>query len=309
MGSSLSSPPQRLVSVGVPIRNGAATLRRALDSIVAQTYENLEIIISDNQSSDDTESICREYASRDPRVRYMRQSQPLTAVENFRAVADASHGEFFIWAAYDDLRDSNYVETLLRGLDRHPGASICFSEAAEFTSLEAHEAAARIQHRFQTLGLSFMDVVRQQTSTYCVHVYGLIRSSYLREYPWFSPTEGWDVSLLFWLAMRGPFVFEPGTTFTYFRPAEGVSNEQRALINNFRRLSFWWPEDLAWACAGAIADATRRKGEPIHRGRAFAVMYFHILQGWRGIVARWTPRPVIKVYRLVRPRRRAPASA
>ncbi len=304
----MSSPQHRLVSVGVPVRNGATTLRRALDSVVAQTYANLEIIISDNQSSDETESIGREYAGRDRRVHYVRQAEPLTAVQNFRAVALASRGEFFLWAAYDDLRDPNYIETLLRGLDRHADASICFSEAAEFTSLEGHAAAERIQHRFQTLGLSFMDVVRQQTSTYCVHVYGLIRARYVRGYPWFSPTEGWDVALLFWLAMRGPFVFEPGTTFIYFRPAEGVSNEQRALINNFRPLSFWWPEELAWACAGAIAEGTRRAGRPIHRARAVAVMYFHILQGWRGIVARWTPRPVVKMYRFVRPRR-ARASA
>ena len=53
-----------------------------------------------------------------------------------------------------------------------------------------------------------------------------------------------------------------------FRPAGELSNEQRALINNLRPLTFWWPEDLVWACAGAIADATRRNGHPIHRARA-----------------------------------------
>lgn len=304
----MSASTGPLVSVGVPVRNGAPTLRRALESIVVQTYANLEIVISDNASSDLTESICREYAARDSRIHYIRQPKPLTASANFRAPVDASHGEFFLWAAHDDVRDANYVETLLRGFSRHSGASICFGDVAEFDVLDAAEAARPVPHQFETVGLSFVEVVRQQTSNHCLHVYGLIPAAYLRDYPWFSPSEGWDVALLFWLAMRGPFVFEPGTTFTYFRPAAGVSIGGRSLSNNFRSLGFFSSEELAWACAAAVADASRRAGRPISRARALAVLYVHILQGFRGIVARWTPRPLVRAYRMLRPRRSVAAA-
>ena len=222
--------------------------------------------------SDETEAICREYAARNPRVRYVRQPRPLTAAENFRAVVDASHGEFFLWAAYDDLRDADYVEILLRGLDRHPDASICFSEVAEFTCAPGPRRGYTYSTSvFQTLGYSTHGD-RQAADLG-------VMPSHLR----FDPIELPAPTTRGSARLKGgtcrclaryarPFVFEPGTTFTYYRPAEGLSNEQRALVNNFRPLTFWWPEELAWACAGAIADGTRRAGHPIHRGRALAIM-------------------------------------
>ena len=63
-----------LVSVGVPVKNGAPQLCRALESVCGQTYKNLEILISDNASSDRTRQIGESYARQDPRVRYHRIS-------------------------------------------------------------------------------------------------------------------------------------------------------------------------------------------------------------------------------------------
>jgi glycosyltransferase involved in cell wall biosynthesis len=305
------SATRPLVSVGVPVRNGAAALGRALDSLVAQTYPHLEILVSDNASSDATEAIAREYAARDARVRYMRQPCAVDVVSNFRAPVEASRGEFFLWAAYDDVRDANYVETLLRGFERVPDASLCFSAVAEFNALDDANAARLVEHRFETLGLTFEQVARQQSSGYCLHIYGLIASAYLREYSWHAPSEGWDVPLLYWLAMRGPFVFEPGTRFTYFRPAAGRTIEARALENNFGRASAWWPEQLTWACACAVADGSRRAGRPIGFAYACAFLYFHVLPGGRGVVARWTPTAVRNLYRRAtnRPRLASPNQA
>lgn len=295
-----------LVTVGVPVRNGAETLARTLDSIVRQTYTNLEIIISDNQSSDGTEAICRQYAARDSRIRYIRQRAPLGVIDNFRAPVDASRGEFFLWAAHDDVRDDNYVETLLRGFARHPEASLCFGSVAEFSAPMSWNAAEPAQHSFQTLGFTFVDFVRQQTRTACAHIYGVIRTEHLRQYRWYQVDEGWDVVALFWLAMRGPFVAEPGTTLYYFRPPPGRSTHERAVGNNFRPLSPWWPEELAWACANAAVEASAASARPLGRVWAFSVVYWHILQGCKGLLCRVAPRPLLTMYRRVK-RRTNPA--
>ena len=91
-----------LVSVGLPVYNGERYLREAVDSVLGQTYVNLELVISDNASTDATEAICREYAARDPRVRYHRAERNRGAVWNFNRAFELARGEFFMWQAFDD---------------------------------------------------------------------------------------------------------------------------------------------------------------------------------------------------------------
>jgi len=98
------------VSIGMPVYNGEADIRSALNSLLEQTFSDFELIISDNASNDRTEAICREYAGRDSRIRYVRQSKNLGATENFLFVLDEAIGEYFMWAAADDLRSPDYLE-------------------------------------------------------------------------------------------------------------------------------------------------------------------------------------------------------
>ena len=97
----------------MPVYNGERFIRKALDSLLAQTFTDFELIISDNASSDRTEAICREYVARDPRVRYVRQSENRGALANFQFVLDEAAGEYFMWAAADDVWDSKFIEILL----------------------------------------------------------------------------------------------------------------------------------------------------------------------------------------------------
>src|SRR5712692_8229246 len=111
-----------LVSIGLPVYNGGAHLRRALDSLLGQDYAEIEIIVRDNESSDDTAAIVREYAARDARVRSFRNASNLGAVRNFELVLADAAGRYFMWAAHDDRWSSDYVGRLVQALDRHPGA-------------------------------------------------------------------------------------------------------------------------------------------------------------------------------------------
>ncbi|HEY9297142.1 MAG TPA: glycosyltransferase, partial [Phormidium sp.] len=77
-----------LVSIGMPVYNGDRYLRLALDSLLAQDYENFDLIISDNASTDKTQEICLEYAAKDSRIRYYRNQVNVGASENFKVVVD-----------------------------------------------------------------------------------------------------------------------------------------------------------------------------------------------------------------------------
>lgn len=97
------------VSIGMPVYNGEKSIREALDSLLAQTFTDFELIISDNASTDGTEAICREYVERDPRIRYVRQSENRGPIANFQFVLEEAVGEYFMWAAHDDERESFFV--------------------------------------------------------------------------------------------------------------------------------------------------------------------------------------------------------
>jgi glycosyltransferase involved in cell wall biosynthesis len=116
------------VSIGMPLYNGQRYLRGALSSLLAQDYPNFELIISDNNSHDDTESICREFQASDPRIRYIRQSENHGAPWNFKFVVEEARGDYFMWAAHDDLWDPTYLGKCLRTLRSRHGAVLCCTE-------------------------------------------------------------------------------------------------------------------------------------------------------------------------------------
>src|ERR1051325_3578852 len=108
------------VSIGLPVYNGARYLAPTLDAILAQTYTDFELIISDNASTDGTETICRDYAARDPRIRYLRQPQNIGAPPNHNFLVEQARGELFKWAAHDDLFGPKLIECCVRALDERP---------------------------------------------------------------------------------------------------------------------------------------------------------------------------------------------
>lgn len=105
------------VSIGLPVYNGEFLIREALDSLLGQSFTDIEIIISDNNSEDGTEAICREYSNKDSRVVYFRQEKNIGAANNFRFVLGKGTGKYFMWAAHDDYWDKKLIENSVNILD------------------------------------------------------------------------------------------------------------------------------------------------------------------------------------------------
>jgi glycosyltransferase involved in cell wall biosynthesis len=117
----------------LPVYNGARFLQEALDALLGQTWQDLELIISDNCSTDATREICERAAARDPRVRYMRQPENIGPTRNFAFVLQQARGEFFMWAAHDDRWDSGWIEALVARL--RAGAALAFGEVVQVDEL------------------------------------------------------------------------------------------------------------------------------------------------------------------------------
>jgi hypothetical protein len=126
----LSAPP--LLSIGVPVYNGERYLAEALESALAQDHPNLELLISDNASTDATPEICARFEG-DARVRYSRSPETTEPVANFARVLGMARGEYFTWLAHDDLLSSaTYASALLERLEENPDAALCASALTVF---------------------------------------------------------------------------------------------------------------------------------------------------------------------------------
>lgn len=289
--------PAPLVSVGLPVRNGADGLPRVLDGLLAQSFTDFEILISDNASTDDTERICRGYAAREPRISYVRQPRLLSVLENWRSTVDRSGGALFMFAAHDDFRSANYLEILTAALRDRPEASLAFSDVVEFADYDEALRLPRLAHDFDTTGLGLIPRLRKQTCIGCDHVYGLIRSEHLRTYPW-NDDVSWDVAFLAFLAVRGPLVYAPGATF-YYRRTPSQTIEARARETARGRVHRLQTARTAWLTAKAIAAAHRMNGTSRPVLLTFPAVLYFCMQGVRGMAASVTPGPLRAAYRFL----------
>jgi glycosyltransferase involved in cell wall biosynthesis len=110
------------VSFGLPVWNGEASIRKCLDSLLAQDFTDFEVVVSDNASTDGTGQILSEYAARDPRIRVSRNRENIGAIENFNLVFRRSRGEYFRWIGVTDWLEPNYASRCVEALDADPKA-------------------------------------------------------------------------------------------------------------------------------------------------------------------------------------------
>jgi glycosyltransferase involved in cell wall biosynthesis len=169
-------PPR--ASIGMPVFNRAATVERAIESVLAQTFVELELLVSDNASTDGTEAICRHYAERDARIRYTRHPATISGLENFRFVLEHARAPYFMWLPADDYVLPRLLELAVPVLDARPDV-VCASPQAEF--LEADGSRRPATGSFPLLGAP-----RENICRYLVdpmdnsRFYGLYRCDALR---------------------------------------------------------------------------------------------------------------------------------
>lgn len=141
-----------LVSIGMAVYNGERYIRQALDSLLAQDFENFELIISDNASTDKTQDICLEYTEKDKRIRYYRNQTNIGAPRNFDRVFELSSGEYFMWAAHDDYWKPRYLSSCLEAFNISEAIVLAGTECDSIDP-ETGELIL-IDEGFSTVGLS-----------------------------------------------------------------------------------------------------------------------------------------------------------
>ena len=116
--NSKTGHDEPLVSICIPTYNRHIKLARAVQKLATGRYKNLEIIISDNASTDDTQRVCSSLCAFDTRVKYFRHAENLGPTKNFEFARAQAKGKYFLWHGDDDYLDSDYIEKCVAELER-----------------------------------------------------------------------------------------------------------------------------------------------------------------------------------------------
>jgi len=203
------------VTIGLPVYNGQNYLAQTMDSLLAQTFRDFELVITDNASTDRTEVICREYAAADDRIRYHRNEENLGASANYNLVFELGRGDYFKWAAHDDLLAPTFLERCVEVLDNNPDVVLAYTQAKAIDDKgdvvkvypgKHHFASPVPRERFYEFVLDPHPVVA---------VFGLMRREVLGRTRLIGKYAGSDRPLLSELSLLGKFHEVPEHLFFY----------------------------------------------------------------------------------------------
>ena len=274
----MSSSHVPRVTIGVPAYNAARFLAVALDSLVSQTYADLEIIVVDNASTDATGDIVRDFAARDPRIRYVRNPQNIGAGRNFIRCVELTRTELFRWQSADDYSAPTFVERCVAVLDAHPDVAQAYPRAVLVD--ENGVELERYDEKISTLADSprerYLHVMRSIALVNAL--YGVMRTDLLRRTAIHGAYLGADVVVQEEIALYGKIWEIPEYLYfrrmhaaahsamsvaeknTFFNPGKPGRRELTAWRQLRERLGSVWRSPLSMGDKSRLAATLLRSG-------------------------------------------------
>lgn len=233
LGVNVGSYP--LVSIGLPTYNRPINLAQALQCLINQTYQNLEIIVSDNCSpNEEVEQLMRGIVKTDARIKYIRQDSNIGAIPNFNFVLEKATGKYFAWAADDDLCEKDFVEKLVNFMEKHPEVVLC---GCDVQSIDENGHLLEVS-RLDSIAISkkWTDVralfFRYPTSDIFFCIYGLYKTDALRRCDlkimsgWKSSGTNGEVPFLAKMTFWGKIAAIPEVLKTYTRHPDSIYHRE-----------------------------------------------------------------------------------
>ncbi len=217
------------VSILLPVYNGEKYVTEAIKSALAQSFAKIELVITDNASTDRTSDICQAFAREDSRVKYSRSFSNRGLAWNHNHAFLKSAGDYVMWMGSDDVLDKDYVQSCKCRLDSDHSAVVCFTN-----SFHVNERGERKRHVTENDTINSARASERfgriiQPEHWCDAIFGLMRREALDETRLHGPYADSDRVLLAELALRGTFAFIPDYLYTRRVHSEGTTWKARAL--------------------------------------------------------------------------------
>ena len=194
------------VSIGLPVYNGADWLGDTLNSLLSQSYSNIELIISDNASTDNTEQLCKDYAAGDKRILYIRNEYNMGVTENYNNVYRRSKGKYFKWASASDLCDKEFIKKCVNVLETNENVVLCYPKTKLFVGdvNNCEEYSDNLYLQQEMSSERFIALLNNIKLNNLMN--GVIRSNVLRKTCLHKNYLGSDINLMSELALYGKIV-------------------------------------------------------------------------------------------------------
>ncbi len=240
---------QPMLSIGMPVFNGQRFLETSVNALLDQTFTDFELIICDNASTDNTPTICDRLVAGDDRVRVIRHPANIGAAENFTAAFNHASGQFFKWAADDDLHQPRFVEACVDALQRHPDAVLAYARAESITAdgvVLRPDWGDRPQLADHDPVVRFTTALAPPRDPIPLPMFAVIRAEPLAATGLLVPMPEFDRALIAELSLHGPFIEVPDVLFGHrehnqrMGPALSADSAGAAmLLGRARRLPHW----------------------------------------------------------------------
>jgi len=218
--------PAPRVTIAIPVYNGANFLEQAASSVLRQTFADLELIIVDNASTDETSDICQRLAEQDKRVRYYRNERNLGAAPNYNRGLELARGTYFKWLAHDDWLSDNYLEACVEALDRYPEVVNAHGIPREMIDPETPFIDSEFTvPLWGVAGPIERHAMAMRMPRTCHAIFGLMRRNELEMTTLHKPYYSSDCNLVAEIALLGRFLLVPEAIF-YNRRHAGQSMAQ-----------------------------------------------------------------------------------
>jgi glycosyltransferase involved in cell wall biosynthesis len=215
-----------LVSIGIPTFNRAQSLRRAAASALAQSHTAIELVVSDNASTDDTARLCSELCARDPRVRCVRSPVNRGPTANFNTLFERARGEYVMMLSDDDWLDPHYVERCLQVLRERPDHALVCGLARYVAGEQVVRGGASLQLQQPHAGERIVEYLRHVDENGLF--YGLMPTAVLRRAAPLRNVLGNDWLLVAAILAQGKALTLPDTHV--FRELGGTSADVPKLV-------------------------------------------------------------------------------
>ena len=301
-----------LLSIGIPVYNGQNFLQATMDSILAQTFKDFEVIICDNCSTDQTGAISKAYAAADSRVHYYLNEKNIGAARNYDRVFSYAKGKYFKWAAHDDLIEETYLERCIQVLESDPTVVLCH---AQTQIIDEHGQPVDATEKDRFVRTNDVEVrIGQETSTrnlksprsddrfgsivllthWCYDIFGVMRTDTLRRTHLEENFYGTDKVLLSEMSLLGRFVQIPEPLFLNRRHPTQSGSLQSAKArerwnNPLAKRHHVFPRLLC--LRGYVRAALENQMSLPERLGCFVVIGHYLTQSrrWRNVIHEYAP--------------------